>query len=95
LTAVGCRCSHPGSARPSIDEHPNMKRFRGELMSTYCRLEIPTVVIIPVYNKHVTKLANFDFHSYVEIGKVVFVIRSHTDATATLSCAASFAFEGI
>ena len=39
---------HVGSERPKNMEKPKTKRFREELRSVNCRLEIPTAVIIPV-----------------------------------------------
>lgn len=36
-----------GSVRPKNIENPNTKRFREEFMSTNCRLDSPTAVIIP------------------------------------------------
>ena len=51
--ASGCCSSHHGKDNPRNMEEPKMKRFRDEFISTYCKLEIPTATMIPVF-KNVT-----------------------------------------
>lgn len=46
--ARGLSLSHSDTVRPRNNEKPRMKRFLELFMSTVCRLEIPTAVIIPV-----------------------------------------------
>lgn len=47
LIAFGFSFRYFGTAKPSMNEKPMIKRFRTELRSTYWRLEIPTAAIIP------------------------------------------------
>lgn len=39
---------HDGKHNPKNKETPKMKMFLDDLMSTYCKLDSPTAVIIPV-----------------------------------------------
>ena len=47
LVALSTASNHFGNARPKNSEKPKMQIFLDEFMSTNCRLEMPTAVIIP------------------------------------------------